>query len=97
MDHPLAIEMIIGGEPTEMYLTDDLNLDGERLWGDMWDAAAFREPLPGRIMLMFGKGAAFISRRGCDPCWRYGGNNRLAARLVPHPLSGREMEPGPPE
>ena len=93
----LAIEMVYAGEPTEMYLTDELSDRGDRLWGDKWCAVLFVEPLPERIMLMITRKAVVLSRQGEQPCWRHGGNNKLAAKLVPHPLAGQEMEAGPPE
>ena len=81
-----AIEMIYNGEPIEMYLTNDIGNHGERLWGDNLDAAVFDEPLPERIVLALSRKTAILSHRGAEPCWRHGGNNRLAARLVAHPL-----------
>ena len=83
----LAIEMIFNKQPTEMYLTDQRGDHGRRLWGDDLDAAAVAEPLPERIVLAFTGKTAYLSRRGTEPCWRHGGNGRLAARLVPHPRS----------
>lgn len=82
----LAIEMVYAGEPIQMYLTDEQDEHGRDLWGDKWDAAMFSEPLPERITLMISRKTAILSRRSRDPCWRHGGNNKLAARLVPYPF-----------
>jgi hypothetical protein len=87
----LAIEMIFNGQPTELYLTNQRGDHGERLWGDNEDAAAIAEPLPDRITLAFTRKTAHLSRRGQEPCWRHGGNGRLAARLVEHPRREQEV------
>lgn len=81
-----AIEMVFNEEPMRLYLTDQTGDRGERLWGDEIDAADFSDPLPEQITLAFSRKTAVLSTRGPEPCWRHPGNNKLAARLVDHPV-----------